>query len=259
VNDAGPAGPIEPSLTMRAQRGHGDAWQRLGRLHAAGGGGATRLPGIRLMASGLPHPQWNNADVDDPNVVDIAAVVSWYAEHPVPWGVSVPADAQWPHGRLLFRQRLMALPTAMLAPVEPPAGIDVRAATAADLDAVLVVDAEAFGATVEMQRPWLTPLVSADDAVVAVAYDGDRAVGCGFALVADGDAGRTAFVGGIGVVEAARRRGIGAAVTSWLVEHAAAHGADLAHLNPDTDEAASVYRRLGFVEVPGFDIYIDIA
>jgi len=48
-------------------------------------------------------------------------------------------------------------------------------------------------------------------------------------------------------------------VTSWLVDYAAARGADIAHLNPDTDAAASIYRQLGFVEVPGFDIYVDIA
>jgi len=246
------------ALAGRAQRAHGDAWQQLGRIHAPDGGGTCRLPGIRLMASGIPHEQWNNADVDDPAAVDIGPVVTWYADRRVPWGVSVPAGAQWPHGRLLFRQRLMALPAALLAAAEAPAGIDIRAAGSADLDAVLIVDAAAFGATVERQRPWLAPLVSADDAVVAVAHDGERAVGCGFAVVAEGDAGPTVFIGGIAVLEAARRRGIGGAVTSWLVEQGVARGADLAHLNPDTDVAASVYRRLGFIEVPGFDIYAGI-
>jgi ribosomal protein S18 acetylase RimI-like enzyme len=248
----------DPALTRRAQRAHGDAWEQLGRIHSGHGGGSHRLPGIRLMSSGLPDAQWNNADVDDSSSVDIASVVSWYAERRVPWGVSVPAGGRWPHGRLLFRQRLMALPAGALAPARPPAGLDVRAAGRADLDGVLVVDAEAFDASAETQRPWLEPLLSADDAVVAVAYDGDRAVGCGYAVVADSDAGRTVYVAGIGVLESARRRGVGGATSAWLVEQGFARGADLAHLNPDTDAAASVYRRLGFVEVPGFDIYVDI-
>jgi ribosomal protein S18 acetylase RimI-like enzyme len=259
VSDAaGSTAGRDRGLGRRAQRAHGDAWEQLGRVHAGGGGGTRRLPGIRLMASGLPHTRWNNADVDDPALVDIATVVSWYADRGVPWGVSVPAGASWPHGRLLFRQRLMALPAGALAPAAPPAGVDVRTAGRADLDGVVVVDAEAFDAPPEDERPWLEPLLSADDAVVAVAYDGDRAVGCGYAIVTEGDAGRTVYVAGIGVLEASRRRGIGAAVSSWLVEHGFARGADLAHLNPDTDVAASVYRRLGFGEVPGFDIYVDV-
>ena len=57
---------------------------------------------------------------------------------------------------------------------------------------------------------------------------------------------------------AARRRGIGAALSSWLLERGFAAGADFAHLNPDTDEAARIYERLGFVETPGLDIYVDI-
>src|SRR3954465_1086255 len=239
----------------RGQRAHGAEWQELGRIHAASGGGTRELPGIRLMASGLPHPQWNNADVDDPASVDVAAVVTWYAAPGVPWGVSVPADMVWPHGRRLFRQRLMALPAGALAPAAPPAGIDVRTAGRADLDGVVVVDAEAFDASPEDQRSWLEPLLSADDAVVAVAYDGDRAVGCGYAIVTEGDAGRTAFVAGIGVLETSRRRGIGGAVSSWLVEQGFARGADLAHLNPDTDVAASVYRRAGLPRGAGVGIY----
>ena len=35
-------------------------------------------------------------------------------------------------------------------------------------------------------------------------------------------------------------------------------GATLAHLSPDTEDAARVYARLGFVETPGFDIYVDL-
>jgi hypothetical protein len=53
---------------------HADAWEAHGRFRTPYGGGAVRLPGIRLMASGLPHSQWNNGDVVDPAAVDLEAV-----------------------------------------------------------------------------------------------------------------------------------------------------------------------------------------
>lgn len=46
---------------------------------------------------------------------------------------------------------------------------------------------------------------------------------------------------------------MGAAVSSWLVELGRDVGAEVWHLHPDHD-AASIYRRLGFVEVEGLDI-----
>jgi predicted GNAT family acetyltransferase len=30
------------------------------------------------------------------------------------------------------------------------------------------------------------------------------------------------------------------------------------HLHPDTDTAARIYHRLGFVEVGGLDVYVDL-
>ncbi|HET7531221.1 MAG TPA: GNAT family N-acetyltransferase [Mycobacteriales bacterium] len=246
-----------PVPGRRVQDAHGDAWQALGRIHAAHGGGTAELPGIRLMGSGLPHPQWNNGDVDDPAAVDIAAVRQWYVDLGVPWGVRVRAGDRWPHGRLLFGKRLMAVTPARAVAAEPPAGVSVSAAGEAQLDGVLVVDSVAFGSSAEAERPWLAPLLGRPDAVVAAAHFGDRIVGSGYAVVADGLAGRSVYVAGIGVLPEARRRGIGAAVSSWLIDWGLGLGAELAHLHPDTDAAASVYRRLGFTEVEGFDVYVD--
>jgi len=62
-------------------------------------------------------------------------------------------------------------------------------------------------------------------------------------------------VGGIGVLPTARRRGVGAALSSWLVARAFEHGAVLAHLQTESDGAARVYARLGFDEFNGIDIY----
>ncbi|HEX2400992.1 MAG TPA: hypothetical protein VHJ79_13575 [Mycobacterium sp.] len=77
---------------------HADAWQEIGRWRDTTGGGVARLAGVWLMASGLPHPQWNNGDVFAPELVDIGAVGRWFAERGVPWGVRVPAGMRSPYG-----------------------------------------------------------------------------------------------------------------------------------------------------------------
>jgi len=92
-------------LTHRVRTAHGDAWQEQGRLRIPYGGAAAELPGIRLMASGLPHPQWNNGDVTEAAAVDIERVREWYAELGMPWGVRVPSDQTWSLGRHLFAKR----------------------------------------------------------------------------------------------------------------------------------------------------------
>jgi GNAT superfamily N-acetyltransferase len=58
--------------------------------------------------------------------------------------------------------------------------------------------------------------------------------------------GDVSEVTGIGTVPAARRRGIGAAVTGRLVEHARERGAELVFLSAAGDDVARTYERLGF-------------
>jgi ribosomal protein S18 acetylase RimI-like enzyme len=243
---------------------HADAWEAHGRFRTPYGGGAVRLPGIRLMASGLPHSQWNNGDVVDPAAVDLEAVRAWYAGcadmvgAPVPWGVRVPLGVAWPHGRHLFSKRLMGLDASEFRPAPAVPGLTLRRAEPADVDAVLSVDTVAFEAPDEVERPWVAPLLDQPEVTVCLAELAGAVVGAGHVLTTDGDAGPAAYVAGIGVLPAARRQGVGAAVSSWLVERALDGGARLGHLHPDTDGAAAIYRRLGFVEVDGFDIYVDV-
>jgi ribosomal protein S18 acetylase RimI-like enzyme len=51
---------------------------------------------------------------------------------------------------------------------------------------------------------------------------------------------------GVGTLPSARRRGIGAAVTGRLVEHAREHGAELVFLSAADEAVARMYERLGF-------------
>lgn len=242
----------------RVRAAHGDAWQAEGLLRRPYGGDVATLPGVRLMSSGLPYAQWNNGDVDDVDRCDVAAVASWYGSRGVPWGLRVPAGAAFPYGRALFRKRLMGLDPHDFRSVEPLPGLQIRRAALADIEAVLHVDAVAFDEDPEVERPWLLPRLAAARVDVALASLSGAPVATAAVVRSDGRAGPAAYLAGVAVLPAARRRGIATAVSAWLLERAFDDGAGLAHLHPDDDNAAAVYRRLGFLEVDGLDVVVDI-
>lgn len=220
------------------------------------------MAGIRLMASGLPHPQWNNGDVTDPDRVDIEEVRAWYAARAqgagVPWGVRIPAGMSFAYGRHLFRKRCMGLVRAHFRPAAAVAGLRIRLATPEDAPTAAQIDAGAFGDPVALARAWMDPRLGAVGFSVALAELGGEPVGIATAIVTDDRAGPAAGLFGVGVLEYARARGVGAAMTSWLLERAFDGGAGLAHLNPNTAGAARLYRRLGFTETLGFDVHVDL-
>ncbi len=250
------------ALDERVWAAHGDAWQAEGRLRQSLGGGAAELPGIRLMASGLPHAPWNNGDVTDPALVDVNRVRAWYAARAngngVPWGVRVPSGRRFEHGRFIFRKRCMGLVPECFRPFKASSGIEIGVAASTDVDAVAAIDAAAFGDPIEQNRPWVEPHLGAAGFVVALARLEGEPVGVATAICTKDRAGSCVGIFGVGVLERARRQGIGSALTSWLIERAFARGATLGHLNPDSDAAAFLYAKLGFVERAGLDIYGDL-
>lgn len=247
----------EPDLSARVQTAHSDMWQVEGRLREPLGGGALELRGIRLMASGLAHLQWNNGDVTDPDA-DLEGAREFFAQRGVPWGVRVPVGVPWSHGRHLMHKRLMGLPAADFRPAPEVPGLRVELAAPADLDSVVAVDSAAFGEDPALVRPWFEPHISAPCAAVALATLAGEPVATAFTVRSDGRAGPCLYLGGVAVLEQARRRGVGAAISSRLLARGFASGAELAHLNPDTDAAARIYERLGFAETAGFDVYVDL-
>jgi GNAT superfamily N-acetyltransferase len=234
---------------QRVRTAEGDAWQVHGELRA----GTLTLHGIRLMASGLNHPQWNNGDVISPDA-DVAGARAFYSRLGVPWGVRVPAGMDWAHGTHLFRQRLMGVQAEDFKPAPAVPGLTVSLTT--DVETVVRIDAEAFGS--EPTTAWARGHVGAPGVETALAHLDGSPVGTAYAVFSDGLAGPAVYLAGVAVVPAARRRGVGAAMSSWLAERGFAAGASLAHLHPDDDRAARVYSRLGFAEVPGFDVYVDL-
>lgn len=79
--------------------------------------------------------------------------------------------------------------------------------------------------------------------VIVAAYDASGAVVGGGSAAPRGD---VAELMGIAVVPSARRRGLGAAVTARLVTACREAGVRTVFLSAATDEAAGVYRALGF-------------
>ena len=238
---------------------HGDGWQELGRLFEGRGGGTAAHRGVRLMASGLLHPQWNSGDVMAADV-DLEAARAFYAARRVPWGLRVPCEIPWRRGRLVLHQRLMGLVPSAFRHAEPPEWFHFETATEADLEAVGAVDAVAFRSDRDSARPWFAALLAAPPDVVTVvrAVADGRTVGTGYSVFARGLAGASGYVAGIAVLPAYRRRGCATALSSWLVHRAFSAGAELVHLHPDDDRAARLYAKLGFVETSGLDIYVDL-
>ena len=245
-----------PALS-RVHVAHADAWQVEGRLRAPCGGGALEVRGLRLMASGLAGPQWNSGDVTAPDA-DLAAARVFYAARGTAWGLRVPAGMAWRHGRRLKTLRLMAVEGDAFAPAPVPRGVAIRAAGRDDLETVLAIDAEAFGEDPDEERGWIAPRLGAAGIATALATLDADPIGTGLAVRTDDRAGPALYVAGVAVAAGARRRGVGAAISWWLVAGGLEAGARLAHLHADNETAARVYARLGFAEAPGLDIYVDL-
>jgi GNAT superfamily N-acetyltransferase len=233
---------------MDVYAAHADAAEVEGALR----GGAARLRGIRVSSSGLPAPQWNTADVTaaDP---DLEGARAFYGE--LPWGLRVPFEIRWDIGRRLFRQPLMALRAGDLVAPPEVAGLALRAAGPDDLDTVLAVDAEAFESDAEAGRPWAAPHLGADRIVTALAFLDGEPVGTAYSIRSDGEAGPALLLAGVGVVPAARGRGVAARLSFWLLSRGFSAGAAFAHLHADTPAAERVYARLGFAAAGALDIY----
>jgi ribosomal protein S18 acetylase RimI-like enzyme len=235
--------------------------ERKRRRHVIGGE-VLEIDGLVLALSNLPDPALNSIVVERPPRDPARALreaEAAFAERDLTLGIDLqvgrhpPLDQAVREAGLarLFERPALAVATAALDRSSDPDGVDIEpVANARDVEALVAVGVDAFdddpatgaafygaGATgIEGMEPF-------------VAWEGKRPVGIATGYLHDGAVG----VMGVGVVRSARRRGIGSALTLR-----AAHAfpeADVAWLHP-SDEALSVYRRLGFEPVSRWEVWV---
>jgi predicted N-acetyltransferase YhbS len=137
------------------------------------------------------------------------------------------------------RYPVMTLPAEQLREVPAPDGVVIaRVLEGGDVRALLATAAEAFG-----DGPPTDAQVAAYGGRGHLARAEGEPAGAAFhSAIADG----VSELGGIGVRERFRRRGIAAALTGASAAAAVAAGAQLCFLTPGDDGAERVYARAGF-------------
>ena len=137
------------------------------------------------------------------------------------------------------RYPVMTLPAEELREVPVPDGVIIaRVPAGGDVRALLQTAAEAFG-----DGPPTDEQVTGYGGRGLLARAGAEPAGAAFrSAIAEG----VSELGGIGVRERFRRRGIAAALTAAAAADAVAAGAELCFLTPGDDGAERVYERAGF-------------
>jgi predicted N-acetyltransferase YhbS len=137
------------------------------------------------------------------------------------------------------RYPVMTLPAEQMRDVPAPDGVVIaRVLEGGDVRALLATAAEAFG-----DGPPTDAQIAAYGGRGHLARaDGEPAGAAFHSAIADG----VSELGGIGVRERFRRRGIAAALTGASAAAAVAAGAQLCFLTPGDDGAERVYARAGF-------------
>jgi GNAT superfamily N-acetyltransferase len=145
---------------------------------------------------------------------------------------------------------LLALPPSLALRGEDPPGSH-RVLTAEDADLGLVIGAidasfegtDAYAAHEAGKRP---ELIESGHLVMVGSYDDTgRLVGGG----STSPRGEVTELMGIGVLPSARKQGRGGSITRALVRAARSRGVTTAFLSAASDDAASVYREVGFERV----------
>ena len=235
-----------------------DALAVQGKLRAAAGGAVAAPRDLVIMTAGFEAAGVNSGDVIGPDP-DVEAARAFFAEHGVKWGLRVPEEMTVGAGRAAVPAAADGSGTGrQFRPAGAVRGLGVRVAGRATCRPRCTSTRPRSGSTAtrtgsgssRCSRPsaWSSRSPSSTAA--------RRAPPTCCAPTAA--AGPSAYVAGVAVLPDARRRGVAAGVSSWLLERAFARGAELAHLNPDTDAAARIYGRLGFTELSGHDIYVDL-
>jgi GNAT superfamily N-acetyltransferase len=234
------------------------------RALAVEGGEVLEVEGLVVALTNLPTPELNGVRVasapDDPAAALAATREAFRSRgHPF-FGIEVelgrhPAveDAIGAAGlRKAEAWPAMVAAIADLPDVPAAPGVEIRPVVdEADLDAIRAIEVAAFGADPAITERFVGPRMLREERIrMFTAWSDGRPIGEASAYLVNG----TVAIFGVGVVEAARRQGVGAAITARAAR-AFGDRADVAWLQPSA-MAEGLYARLGFRSVSDWEVWI---
>jgi GNAT superfamily N-acetyltransferase len=222
----------------------------------------VEVDGLLVAISNLPAPELNSAYVVREPTHPASALEAAEAElskRRMSFGIDLEAGRHPPVDvavraaglEMIFVRPAMATLVKDVAPAPLPDGVTIRPIeTPGEASALARVDAEAFEGNLEIsERFYAVGVVNVDGARGFVAWEGGIPVGTGVSYEVAGTVG----IYGVSVIPAARRRGIGAAITA-----ACAHAfpdADLAWLQA-SEMGLGMYEGLGFRRVADWEVWV---
>jgi len=233
------------------------------RAEVVEGGEVVEVAGLLIALSNLAAPELNGTRVirepDDPAAaLDAAREIFRSRGHPF-FGIelevgrhpSVEAAVRAAGLRRVDAWPAMAASIALLAAESPPGGVEIREVRGDhELDAVRAVEVATFGTPAEIAEQFVGRRMLEDERVrMFIAWIDGEPVGEASAYRLHDTVG----IFGVGVVEAARRRGIGAALT-LRAARAFDGTTDIAWLQP-SDMARRMYEGLGFLPVSEWEVW----
>ena len=233
------------------------------RAEVVEGGEVVEVADLLVSLSNLAAPELNGTRVirepDDPTAaLDAAREIFRSRGHPF-FGIEIEVG-RYPAVEAAVRaaglRRIDASPT-LAAPISGlpaervPEGAEILEVRAErDLEAIRAVEVAAFETPVEIAEGFVGRRMLEDGRVrMFTAWIDGEPVGEASAYLLDDTVG----IFGVGVVESARRRGIGAALT-LRAARAFDDRTDLAWLSP-SDMAQGMYGRLGFRPVSDWEVW----
>ena len=227
-------------------------------IAAVGDAPILRRAGVRdalVHTSDIAFPLFNmvaGADFlpgrEEERTGDIADLMT---AHGLPW-LWWETPGHEPHratleARGLIRDPVPGMYVELAGPVDPRSDVRIERVTEEGHAALVDVFMAGFGMPDFIREPTsdvFTTALDSDQFVHVLAWEGDRALGCGTVLLDD----ETAGLYNIAVLESARGRGIGYAITAALMNVGVAAGCTNAILHA-SEIGRPVYERLGFEEV----------
>jgi hypothetical protein len=233
------------------------------RAEVVEGGEVLEVDGLLVALSNLPVPELNGTRVirepDDPSAaLEAARAVFRSHGHPF-FGIEIevgrhPAIEEAVRGAGLRRVEAwpaMAVPITSLPVEEVPAGVEIRLVRdRLELEVVRAVEVATFGTPAEIAERFVGRKMLEDPRVrILTAWIDGEPVGEASAYLLHDTVG----IFGVGVVEQARRRGIGAALT-LRAARAFDDRTDLAWLQPSA-MARRMYEGQGFRRVSDWEVW----